>query len=58
MIVNINQKGIILVLYRDNHIYKLKGFKHVLIYRKDKKRTFTCITSAIKIPQVLVNQSV
>lgn len=49
MIINTNQKGIILVIYRNNHIYQLKDFKQVLVYEKDKKHIFTYIISVIRI---------
>lgn len=58
MIINADQIEIILVLGGDNATYKLKSYKQVLIYEKNKKCTFTYVTSVKKTRQVLATQSV
>lgn len=40
MIVNADQTSIVLVLGKDDFIYKVKSLKQVLIHGKDKKRKF------------------
>ncbi len=58
MKINADQTGVVLVPDENDHTYKIKDFKQVLIHENDKKHTFIYVKSVTRIEEILATQSV
>lgn len=58
MKINADQTGVVLVPDENDHTYKIKDSKQVLIHKNDKKHTFIYVKSVTRIEEILATQSV